>query len=324
MKIIKKIKNYCGYIWVTFSKHVNRFVKRTIILLSDILLNNSLVFKLIGLINEKTNKIATIFIAYPGSDRYASEYTFKFHRKITNNRPMPMGIFKHGDHYGIMFAITKNEDEFEDPKNHDYLQNLVHRGEYIQKLIKANFVKFSGRLPGILHKNKIKRSNSSEIDTTVEIVNLAIRQVIDGVGYKQGCPIIILGGKGHVGSKLEKLLLGFELHIVDIKNGGKASWPHELENTKSILVNLVGSRAFSTFIPKMWKGLVVINESYPEISKEDLSKLTNKGIEAYHIVGVKPHFCFPSFPYPYTGGIPCCAAHTHPSNENRVIIRRLN
>ena len=60
------------------------------------------------------------------------------------------------------------------------------------------------------------------------------------------------------------------------------------------------------YIDLLWTEAIVVNEVYPEPSPAEIGRLAERGIETWHVVGMKA-LSVPAFPKAYQGGIPCCA-----------------
>jgi hypothetical protein len=65
----------------------------------------------------------------------------------------------------------------------------------------------------------------------------------------------------------------------------------------------------------------VLNEVFPEPSREVIAEFQRKKIAAYHIAGV-PAEVYPSLPMGYRKALPCCAIHS--SNVGNPILRRIS
>jgi hypothetical protein len=76
----------------------------------------------------------------------------------------------------------------------------------------------------------------------------------------------------------------------------------------------------SRYLDLFWPELILLNEVYPEPSREEIETLKKIGSPAYHVVGVVAK-SYPSFPKAYEGGIPCCGAWS--SKDIEAIIKRL-
>lgn len=302
-------------------KYFIKIFRKIGLLFLDIALNYHMFYKVIGMLNKGKYRIKTIFVAYPGSERYANEYSLKVHRATMNWRLIPVGFFKQGGRYGVMFACSNTEADFENINNLEKLKKIVKDAERIQHLLGASEVKFSGRLPGLLLKHNVSRNSSSELETTIQAVKQAIIKILELENYKLDTPIILLGGMGFIGNQLINILSSNKIYVIDAK--GNTDWPDHFNNRPTLLLNLAGQDAITQFRSRFWKELIIVNESYPGIKKDDLVWLKNQGIIVYHISGVKPDFCFPAFPHPYKGSIPCCAAHLDPELSHEIITKKL-
>lgn len=159
-----------------------------------------------------------------------------------------------------------------------------------------------------------------EGDITAHVVAEAVRNVRDGDWA--GTPVIVLGGRGFVGRRLVATLLreGIQVHSVDVCDD-RDCWPEHLVGTHVVLVNVANRHALARNLDRLWPGMIVLNEVYPEPDQVTLAELTARGIPVHHVVGVQAH-AIPPFPAAYRGAIPCCAAW--PSEQAQVVVRHLN
>ncbi len=133
-------------------------------------------------------------------------------------------------------------------------------------------------------------------------------------------PVIVLGGQGFIGKRLVDVLEpDMPVYSVDLRDSEDRS-PAHLGGQPALLVNVASRNALSQYLDRLWSGMTVLNEVYPEPSAGLVEKLTAESIELHHVVGVAAR-AFPSFPVAYRGVIPCCAAW--PADGSRVVTRQL-
>ena len=303
-------------------KVVKGHFRRISLLILNFLFNYDKVFEAIGRLNRKYQFINTVFVAYPATEEYALAYVYKRHRDIMRWLPWPAGIFRQNGKWGVMFVISSTDGDFINPNNLENLRLLERRTEHIRKLFRADQKTFAGILPGVMFAKRILRK-TVETETTVEAVLKAEKGLKDYLGYPKNCPLIILGGKGFVGRRLMKRFAGRDVYSVDLKDNrtNGSLWPDNLSGQPIILINVTKKAAISDYVEKFWPQLVVLNETYPEPSEEEIAIMAKIGVRAYHVSGVKAR-SFPKFPRAYGGGIPCCASWNSPDTE--VIVKELN
>jgi len=307
----------------TFGELIIEHIRKISLLILNFFFNHDWLFAVIGWFNKRWNFLYSVFVAYPANEKYASAYAYKFYHHKMRWLPWPTGIFKQNGKWGLMMVISSTEEDFT-TDNLNNLKIFVERTEKIRQLLGAKQKTFAGILPGVLFMKRMIRK-SPEVDVTVEAVLQAEREIKPIIGYPDSVPLIILGGKGFVGRRLIKKLIGREVFCVDTNgnsnNTDTNEWTKRLYGRKAILINLTRKAVLSGYIHLFWSDLVLINEVYPEPKQNELRELTNKNIFAYHIVGLKAK-SFPSFPRAYRGGIPCCAGHIAEGME--VIVKKLN
>lgn len=297
-------------------------LRKVLLLAINVLFNHSLVFRIVGVINQRWGFLSSVFVMYPATKDYTSAYLYQRHWHVTKWAPCICGIFRQEGKWGLILGITSTEEDFCRPDNTGNLQNLVGRVEHVRRLIGAPQKTFAGILPGILFRKRLIRE-AVEADIAAEAIVKAEKYVRNTEGYSENTPLIILGGNGFVGRRLIKRLNGREVYCVDSTNGKTniESWPFHLKESRAILINISRSHALDYYTDLFWPGLVLLNEVYPEPGENELKTITEKGCSAYHVVGIQGK-AYPSFPNAYTGGIPCCAARI--SEDMQVIVKRLS
>lgn len=200
--------------------------------------------------------------------------------------------------------------------------------EAIRHLVGARQKTFAGILPSLFNtRGVMDGAKSMERRTTIAAVQLALVQVRQEHGFPENTPILVLGGRGFVGSGLMEVVAGQEhYYALDIGEQKRFfSLRERYENKPLIVLNLTKKSAVLEYTPYFWSGVLLINEVYPELGKVEVEKLKAKGVVCYHIVGVRAK-AFPPFPRGYQGGIPCCASFL-PDNEGdgsfEVIVRKI-
>lgn len=270
-----------------------------------------------GLLNRRFGWVASVFVMYPATERYANQLAYAPTISRNKWRPFPVMVFRQSGRWCLVCAISSYEDEVRRGAE-EHLPVALERARSIQRELHAEYLTFSGIIPGLLDKHGIGH-DGNEAETTVRIVEDALHQVIERVGYDPETPVILIGARGYIGERLEARLEGRAVYAVDTKSGA-ASLPDSLRGENAILVNVASRRALAGYLPDAWEGLVLLNEVYPEPSHSERKALKSKGIPAFHVVGVKAT-AIPSFPGAYRGGAPCCAAIPTPKID--ALIREL-
>ncbi|OED37893.1 hypothetical protein AB833_21685 [Chromatiales bacterium (ex Bugula neritina AB1)] len=239
-------------------------------------------------------------------------------------RPTPIGVFRQGEHWGIVFATPMTEEDFLNPKNKEPFLRLLDRLENINSLMGVRLTSYAGVIPSYLHANGYKNDVSHHFSKPLPVINKSIEIVIsiEFAEYPdKDIPIILLGGNGKIGTPLKYHWRDSrtDIYVVD-PQGGNVSLPNEIYGKPAILVDVSRRGAIRIYIDEMWDGLVILNETFPEPSKSTISLLDSKGVKIYHLSGVKG-VVIPSLPHGYIDSVPCCAIHD--SNEDTLPVLKL-
>ena len=247
-----------------------------------------------------------MFLAYPANDNYALAYVYPSRLSKVQWNPWPVGLLWQNGKLAIMFVISASNNDFRKEENIGNLRHVAGRMEWYRQTLHVKRKTFAGILPGVLFGRRIIR-DTHEADTTVKAIELAIRRVRVEEKLSVDAPIIVLGGRGFIGRKVFANLPAENLYCVDTANG--CEWPAHLHGHKTLLVNITDNGALDEYVPKLWSGIVVLNEVYPEPKSATIQRLKQLGCVCYHIQGVEGR-AFPSFPHAYHGAIPCCSARS--------------
>lgn len=293
-------------------------IRRITIEIVNLFLNHDLVFKVIGLANKRLKVINSVFLVYPANENYGLFYAYC--RRLQRNvwDPWLVGIFWQNGKVGIKFAISAHNGQFRDSTNEERLRKLANRIEELRRLFHAERKAFAGILPGILFLKRIVRE-TPEAEVTVKIIVQAIKQTKLAAGLPEDSPVIVLGGKGFIGRRVVSSI-SERVYDVDIDEKESVDWPFHLWGQQALLVNITLNSVLDYYIDSLWPEVVVLNEVYPEPSRETIEGLKKIGCLLYHITGVKGR-AFPAFPFAYQGGIPCCAAW--PASEIEVLLLKM-
>ena len=291
-----------GVTKTSFGSHLRRLP----IELINIFFNHDWLFWLIGLINRRIGFIQSVFLVYPGNEKYSASYLYKGRIAKAEWEPWPCGVLWQNRRLTVMFCITAHNGQFTDPVNTDKLKAVVARMQRLQELFRTKAKTFAGVLPGILYGKRLVRQ-APEADLTAVAVASAVSLVKRLESLQPGTPVIVLGHRGFIGRRLVKLLDLDCVYGVDRAE----PWPEQLRGQRVVVVNITLNGAINEYLDLMWPGTVVLNEVYPEPVPEVVARLAAKNCPVYHIAGVAG-YAMPSFPEAYAGAIPCCAAWASP------------
>ncbi len=263
-------------------------------------------------------KVERLFVVYPERESFADAFTFKWMRnRYMKNTPWIGGLYRQNGKWGIMAVIYILPNEFTEERLSIAYSNI----EKLRQKIGAKEISCAGTMPGKMKAFGI-RENTLETQITAVSVAKAVQQL------RQDHLVILLGGNGHTGRLVNQELQknGVPVVVVDLPKDayGKVNyqdWPNRIGGSPFLLLNLIGGKDLQHYLPLMRRGDLLLNEAYPAPCREVAEKFRDKGIKGFHMVGVKPTFCFPSFPGEYRGGVPCCGAILDDSLE--VVIRDL-
>lgn len=312
-----------GLIWITFLllkiKSIKRRMRRLFVLNINLIFNNRIVWALVGAVNKRIPFIKTIFLAYPANYKFATEYVFDNVLEETRWHPWFTGFFIQNGKIGIQFAISSVEDNFRDDHNIENLRLLWLRMNHLKSLLEADQMTFAGILPGIFYKKNIIHTLPIELDVTVKAVKQAVFKAIDELNLPDTTPIIVLGGKGFIGNKFVAEMSGREVYCVDKQDAYSHSIEDILKKVKEkiIILNVATQNALQENLLYFNEKVIIINEVYPEPSRELTNSIVEKGVKLFHIIGVKGK-SFPNFPRAYRGGIPCCASWDNDNLEVKI------
>ena len=302
-----------------FERRAIGFARRTGIVLLNLLFNHRLFYRALGWLNERFDFLASVFVAYPASAKYAKYYFSPSINQKFEWSPALCALLHQNGKWTLGFGISSLEQDFHDSSNEEDLQALVERTEHIRKAVGADHKTFSGILPGVLHRRGILE-DATEAKVTARVVLKAIQLVEQKENLSSDVPLIVLGGRGYIGSRLVQALPNQRLHSVD-KSRSDDTWPTYLKGQRALLINVANRTALQQYLGRVWSGLTLLNEVYPEPKPQEIEAFTQHGNSAYHVVGLKAS-AYPKFPKAYAGGIPCCAGRL--TDDIEPLIRKLN
>ncbi len=291
---------------------------RTFIAALSFISRSYIPYIILGFANRLFPLCESIFICYAGDQRYAKHYTFGWLELWIKWTPTPIGFFKQGEHWGIVFASPMTEADFLSSKNEAQFKKIIERLHFIGKLLNVKKIRYAGILPKIVDK-KFASDSSLTNDTTARAVFAAYKQIVSENSDMGSAPVIVLGGAGYLGQQVCLLLENHsvKIHIVDVVNGS-TRMPTELYGKNSILLDISRKNVIDRYLEEFWPEMLVINETFPEPSKKTVSKLRSRGIRVLHLAGVEGKV-FPPLPHAYSNSVPCCAIHDDDSEIIPVI-----
>lgn len=310
-------------------KTLIRHGRRIGVVLLSSLFGRNWFYCLIGFINRFNGNwpVKCIFLLYPASEKYLTTLVYLWHAKRHKWDPTPVGFFKQNGRWGIVFGISATEKDFIDSSNASRLIRLVAQMENVRGKTGAEQKTFAGVLPSLFSsKGIISPDDLIERQTTIKAILMALKEVKAREGLSEETPVLILGGRGFIGSGLSEHLGGGTHYSFDAGEKGQfISITAELHGRPCIVLNLTKKGALPEYLEYFWPGVVVLNEVYPEPGKLEVAAIKDKGACCCHIAGVKG-WAWPAFPRGYQGGIPCCASFL-PEKEGdgsfEVIVRKM-
>ena len=266
-------------------------------------------FLALGALNRVFPIFASVFFCYAGDARYASHYSYPSSRHFLLWFPSTIGVFRQGRRWGMICATPVTEAEFTDPSNAQHLEKLLRRLLRIKILLGVDKLSFAGILPTVLRRNW-PHSVLVDHDHTSEVVRRAVHAVIRRHCGNRPHNVVLLGGAGRIGQAVQERLRsdGIELIVIDSALPATRSFK-DLCATATILVDVSRHGIIQRYIDDLGEDTVVLNEVFPEPSREVIKCLKARNIATYHISGVRAQV-YPSLPHGYKNAVPCCAIHS--------------
>jgi hypothetical protein len=294
-------------------------IRRIAIVLLSAISRTWLPFLLVGALNRIFPMFASVFFCYAGDARYASHYSYPSSRNFLLWFPSTIGVFRQGGRWGLICATPVTEAEFTDPSNVQHLETLLRRLSRIKMLLGVDQLSFAGILPTVLRRNW-PHSLLVDHDHTSEVVRRAVQAVIKGHFGNTPHNVVLLGGAGRIGQAVQQSLKsdGIEPIVIDSALPATRSFK-DLCAAATILVDVSRHGVIQRYIDDLGEDTIVLNEVFPEPSREVIKRLKARNIATYHISGVRAQV-YPSLPHGYKNAVPCCAIHSDEIGEP-VLIR---
>lgn len=295
-----------------------RVILKTLVLAFGILSLSGVTYWLIGLWNRRGGTWASIFYCYAGSRNFIASYappgTIGFFRWI----PSPIAVLRQGGQWGLVLASPLTEAEFLDPANRADFQRLQHRLARIARLMRVDMINVAGILPGVLAQKGGMLVNDSR-PFVVDAVTMAVERMLADHLPSSTRDVIVIGGAGYVGRSVTAALRerGLSCYVVDPRAMTDAL-PDSLHGRPCLLVDIARRGAIKQYIPLMWPGIVVLNETFPRPSRRVVRQMAARGVKVFHLSGVAGSI-IPALPHGYENAVPCCAVQ-QPSKRPDVRI----
>jgi hypothetical protein len=296
------------------SSHLGDHLRRITIIIMSVVCRTWIPFALIGALNRVFPTFISVFFCYAGNTRYASHYSYPSCRRFLLWFPSTIGIFRQGKWWGLICAAPITEAEFTDPKNALHLRRLLRRMRRIKMLLGVDQLSFAGVLPNVI-RGRYSQNISDGCDRTPEVVRRAVHEVRRAHFTNRPHNVVLLGGAGRIGRKVRECLKrdGIDVVVIDSAVPATPSFK-DLGGVSMILVDVSRHGVIQRHIHEMPEGTVVLNEVFPEPSRDVVKQLKNNNIVAYHISGVKAEV-YPLLPHGYKNALPCCAIHSDEIGE---------
>ena len=253
--------------------------------------------------------IASVFLLYPARKEYADALAYQWHQRRFGWQPGLVGLYRQGNRYGMIFGIPNFEDEIRLERTPEHLLHLMSQMERVRACVRAERKVFAGILPSTFQRNGIDDADlSDQRELTARAVLCALDQVTEANGLSEDVPILVLGGRGYIASEVIDRCTRPSVTSVDVGDIAEfEALVARLHGRPLVVINLTKSGALAEYTNRLWPGVIVLNEVYPEPTGPEIAALEQRGVTCYHIVGVAGQ-AWPPFPKAYRGGIPCCAA----------------
>lgn len=326
--VVKKFSGFleAGFAWLRNIAYRNwkdwkLNVRKVCIELMNLVFDHDSVFGMIGLVNRKAHFVESVFLVYPETPEYTRAYVFEKRARQVTWTPWLCGLIIQNGRLIVQFLITASGEETRRLGNKERLKGVADRMEEIRSLLGANRKTFAGTLPGILFRARIIRE-TPEADLTAIVVCQAAQQILKEELLGDFPPTFVLGGRGFVGRRVVRRLReeGMNVCSIDTHNleEGKMSL-NAAQEQRVLVVNVATSGVLRDYV-NILRSAVVLNEVYPEPSREILRQISDNNCSCHHVVGVRA-FALPSFPGAYKGAVPCCGSYS--SRNMRVVTRKL-
>lgn len=289
---------------------------RTLLVRALHALDHPAVRRALGRWNRRRPFLDTLFVLYAADERFSRAYPPLAGRPERPWSPRTIGLFEQAGRWGLVLGVPNTEGDLRAASSRPDLVSLFERVHAVREDLGAVEVCWAGALPEILRAHRITLE-SQEAGNTVRLVHRAERVVRSRCRLDPAAPLVLVGGKRAVKYRLQRALGGRPIVYLDPGDAVRAtSWP----DSPALILNLAPGPALRSLVPHIRAGHVILNTAYPDPPSDVVRRLTARGCRLFHLAGVRGR-AWPSFPGPYAGAVPCCAA-IRPS-EAEVVLRRM-
>lgn len=295
-----------------FSTFVMPIWKKILLECVNALLNNRAAFRIFRMLGL----FQAVFVIYPATSQYANYFCFRWRQKAQAWKPWIVGAIRHpSGARTLLFGISSGEDEIKSDANAADLLRLHQATGDIAARVGAISIHFAGIIPGRLKSRRVLRQNMEQEATSIAVVK-AVLKLRARLDHAPEAPVVLLGYRGFVGREVMRRLAQMNLAVRGVEKGDRLVVP----SVPHLVVNITLPEAINNHIENFNEHSVLLNEVYPAPDQETLERLYSKGVQAYHLAGVRA-IAWPAFPGAYRGAVPCCGAI--PSEEYEVMLRKL-
>ena len=298
--------------------------RRIGVMLLNYLFGNDLMYWAIGwAMTFFGSPIKGVFTLYPTRPKYAAAYVYDWYRRQMQWKPRLVGIIRQNGRTSLIFGISATDQDIWDGQRTGglNLKKVIDRMEVIRRLLRAERKTFAGIIPGVANRLGLL-DNPDERGITVRGVRRSIQLGAEAEGLSPNVPVVVIGAEGYIGAELCHQLAAEKqpYFAIDLKN--KEAFPIDWRGQAVIVLNLSKGGALKEYLPKLWKGVTILNEVYPEPDKLEVEFATKIGVPIYHIKGLHGE-AFPQFPSAYFDSIPLCASFDPQNGDLDVRLLKL-
>lgn len=262
--------------------------------------------RLLRLLNRRLRIVRSLFVMYPANRKYAAKIVLPaLFRRYREGRLAPCMVLIQGGRLTLVLGTTVGEQELR--RSDEEVRRLHALAESYRRDLHVPEITYSGLMPSLMVRAGIDR-DPTEPEVTAQIVTRAAQRVRERCAQQGRWRIVVLGGAGAIGSRVVARLRaeGADVFAIDPRLGPsriESSW----RDRPLLVINAAHRKALRSHVDDLWRGVVYLNEVYPEPGPRELADLEARGVSAWHVVGVAAR-SIPPFPGAYAGAIPCCAA----------------
>jgi hypothetical protein len=221
----------------------------------------------------------------------------------------PIGVMQQAGRFGLVFATSTTDRDLLQAGEAGRVRAFLDRLERIRKDLGCEVLSMAGILPSTslrLRVGPVAAHAQRSVRTTAQLALRAGLRLADPRGIPAEAPVVVLGGRGGVGTELVAALRHAGREVV-VWDRGDDPQPTSVEPSSPLLViDVSRPGALGGVAARIPAGSVVLSDVYPEPTASTARRLAERGIELHHLAGL-PGRIFPVLPGAYRGVIPCCA-----------------